>query len=150
MSINLSLFCCFAEILEIRKNGERNYGHSSSVSIGIDNVSIVHLPIANHVSCASSRQRKSGNQNVCFCVVLRCRELNFTKECPRNDYSCNCIDFLSFSEPPYDENATETRLCGQSNVFISKTRVVVIKYVYQASRYNVFNLTYATERELHL
>lgn len=82
-------------------------------------------------------------------IFLCRRELNFTKECPRNDYSCNCTDYLSFSEPPYDENATETRLCGQTNVFTSKTRVVVIKYVYQANRYNVFNLTYATKSEWH-
>lgn len=116
-------------------------------------MSIVHFPIDTKVSFAFAPRESElvlSRKTIILGVVRHCRQLNFTKTCQRNDYACNCTDYLSFSEPPYDENSAETRLCGQTNVLASKTRVVVVKYVYQANRYNVFNLTYETKSEYHL
>lgn len=148
---NCSLFSFSAENFEIRTNGKRQHRHSSPVSIGIDHLPVVRFPINSKVSIPSSSNCLVDESYVklfLFIVDVRnYRDLNFTKACQRNDKSCNCTDYLSFSEPPYDENATETRLCGQTNVFTSKTRVVVIKYVYHASGYNAFNLTYETKSE---
>lgn len=88
-----------------------------------------------------------------FCVC-RNRNTNFTTSCDNSGNStCKCGDFISFSEPPYEENTMENIWCGRSPyTFQSRGRVLVINYVYQSSHDNPFNLTYLSESTyiLHL
>lgn len=78
--------------------------------------------------------------------------MNFTMNCGNNNNKdnitkCKCVDYLNFSEPPYYEKQLGSQWCGQSNEFISNTRVIVIKYVYETNRRNVFKLIYNSESE---
>ncbi|XP_031625338.1 uncharacterized protein LOC116342012 [Contarinia nasturtii] len=73
----------------------------------------------------------------------------FTKTCDEGDTSCKCADYISFTEPPYDENSTEKMWCGRSpHQFRTRGRILVVTYVYQKSHDNPFNLTYSSEQNL--
>lgn len=71
----------------------------------------------------------------------------FTKTCNEGDTSCKCADYISFTEPPYEENGIGKMWCGRSPYqFRTRGRTLVINYVYQQSHDNPFNLTYTSER----
>lgn len=62
--------------------------------------------------------------------------------CNETEESCECDDYLVFTEPPYDDTLLASKWCGQPISFTSQTRVLVITYYYRAARENVFKLNY--------
>lgn len=76
--------------------------------------------------------------------------MNFTNNCNTNKNEtrqCKC-DYLLISEPPYDPNVFGTPICGQKNMYISRTRSVSIKYLYKNRHSNVLKLNYITQSKL--
>lgn len=71
----------------------------------------------------------------------------FTRTCDESDFLCKCSDYMTFTEPPYEENVTDKMWCGKSFEYKSRGRVLVINYVFDTSHSNPFNLSYVTESE---
>lgn len=69
----------------------------------------------------------------------------FKRTCDENDVSCKCADYITLTEPPYEENVTDKMRCGRSFEYKSRGRVLVINYVFDTSHSNPFNLSYVTE-----
>lgn len=74
--------------------------------------------------------------------------MNFTTDClnQNDEYTttCNC-NYLWLSEPPYDSVQYGKRICGDVIQYISKTRTISIKYIYQTNHSHVFTLDYLAE-----
>lgn len=106
----------------------------------------MRLQNKHHVSKYDSLNE---NQLDCSWVAfLSISEANFTKTCDDDDddESCQCTDYLSFSEPPYDDNSPEKKWCKRAPFeFRSISRVLVINYVYQFGHDNSFKLSYSSE-----
>lgn len=70
----------------------------------------------------------------------------FTKTCNESDTQCRCANFISLTEPPYEENSMENVWCGRSPYqFRTSGRVLIIEYVYQESHDNPFEMNYIGE-----
>lgn len=71
---------------------------------------------------------------------------NFTTTCDESDSLCKCVDYLSFTEPPYEDNSTVKIWCGKAPfVFRSRGRFVAVNYLYESGFNNPFNLTYLAQ-----
>lgn len=71
---------------------------------------------------------------------------HFTTTCDESDSLCKCADYLSFTEPPYEDNSTVKTWCGKAPfVFRSRGRFVAVNYLYESGFNNPFNLTYVAK-----
>lgn len=71
--------------------------------------------------------------------------MNFTTTCNESTIDCECVDYLQFYEPPYDESIYGQQTCGQIRQYRSRTRMLAIKYTYDASSAKAFALEYVSE-----
>lgn len=120
------------------------------MSIGISHLFSMRFPNNNHVII--DRYRKQFSLQITFTLFTNtigefatiCSDTNLTVPCTISDVDCECVNYISFSEPPYE--SAERKWCGKLPYsFRSRSRVLVITYVYQLREYNIFNLTYTTE-----
>lgn len=73
-------------------------------------------------------------------------DANFTQNCNDGDGACQCSDYLSFSEPPYEDSTLEKKWCGIAPFeFRSRSRVLVINFFYRFGHNNSFILNYLSE-----
>lgn len=75
-------------------------------------------------------------------------DANFTQTCNDDDKggTCQCLDYLSFSEPPYEDSSLEKKWCSIAPFeFRSRSRVLVINFFYRFGHNNSFTLSYVSE-----
>ncbi|XP_058836488.1 uncharacterized protein LOC131693035 isoform X2 [Topomyia yanbarensis] len=71
---------------------------------------------------------------------------NFPTKCSiRNELPCRC-DYLEFSEPPFEEDQSRRRNCGNDVIYQSQTRSVLIKFIHWNNHTHAFTLEYVAER----
>ncbi|XP_058462956.1 uncharacterized protein LOC131437553 isoform X2 [Malaya genurostris] len=92
---------------------------------------------------------------VCTLELVTCPSCNlkislsysdFPTKCSiRNELPCRC-DYLEFSEPPFENDQSKRRNCGNEVIYQTQTRSVLIKFIHWNNHSHAFTLEYVAER----